>query len=96
MLTSVAELKTVEGQLRPERWHPSPLQDKNLPARCSRRSDCTHKLAPNHASQPSHWSTQAHSPEGSRPGGPAGPSDGGDESPQVADGVVSEGVASLY
>ncbi len=32
-----------------KRSHVSPLQDKNLPARCSRRSDCTHKLAPSHA-----------------------------------------------
>jgi hypothetical protein len=27
----------------------SEMQDKNLPARCSRRSDCTHKLALSHA-----------------------------------------------
>ncbi len=50
LLTSVAALWTVKGQLRTERPHVSPLQDKNLPARCSRRPDCTHKLAPSHDS----------------------------------------------
>jgi hypothetical protein len=30
---------------------------RGLPARCSRRSDCTHKLE---SRPPSHWSTQAH------------------------------------
>jgi hypothetical protein len=65
MRSSVAALDTVKGQLRTERYlrcririsrpnaHAgptlSPLQDKNLPARSSRRSDCTHKLAPSHA-----------------------------------------------
>ena len=32
-----------------KRSQASPLQDKNLPASCSRWSDCTHKLAPSHA-----------------------------------------------
>ncbi len=49
LLTSVAALSTDNGQLRTERSHISPLQDKNLPARCSRRSNRTHKLAPSHA-----------------------------------------------
>ncbi len=64
---------------------------KNLPARCSRLSNCTHKLAPSHARPPA--ATGPHTgqlPEGSRPGCQG---DGGDESPG-ADAVISEGIAS--
>jgi hypothetical protein len=71
-----------------KRSHGSPLQDKNLSARCSRRSDCTHKLAPSHA-RPATGPLTARSPEESRP---SGPSEGGDESPG-AYGIASEGVA---